>query len=141
MSKWWWRPKGKVPQYATEEWVKKQVKDQLAQFGKDVCYFMPSANGYGKSGIEDFNTCAKAHTIAIETKKLDGVWSEAQQDRAKEIAKAGGVYIVVDETGLRHLWAFLANWMYNNVLPPGVHDFRKMQVVVEETKVKEKGNG
>lgn len=134
MSKWWWVPKGKVPQYATEEWVKKQVKDQLAHFGKDVCYFMPGASAYGRTGVEDFNICANAHLIAVETKKLDGTWKEDQQERARMIAKAGGVYIVVDETGLLHLWGFLTNWMFNNVLPPGVHDFRKMGEREEEAK-------
>jgi len=133
MSKWWWKPRGEVPKYATEEWVKKQIKDQLSRFGKDVCYFMPASGAYGKTGIEDFNVCANAHAIAIEAKRFDGIWKEDQQARAREIAKAGGVYIVVDETGLNHLWSFLSNWMYNNVLPPGVHDFRKMQVESKET--------
>lgn len=48
--------------------VKKAVKKVLGKYGEDIWYFMPPANGYGRSGIPDFLGCYKGYTFAIETK-------------------------------------------------------------------------
>lgn len=130
MSKWWWKPKGKVPLYPTEAWVKVQIKNQLEQLS--FWYFMPAASAYGKDGIPDFVVCSDGYFIGIEAKKLEGEWRAAQQDRAREIDKANGVYVVVDETGLMHLWNLLSQWAYNRVLPQGIHDFRRMKPEIQE---------
>lgn len=120
-----WKYKGRMPKFPTEDWVKKQIKDQLAKL--NIWYFMPQGTNFGRAGMPDFICCANGHFIGIEAKKLEGIWSGVQAQIGSEINRANGVYIVVDETGLFALWELLAQWHYNNILPPGVHDFRRME--------------
>lgn len=48
--------------------VKKAVKKVFNSYGDDIWYFMPPANGYGRSGIPDFLGCYKGRMFAVETK-------------------------------------------------------------------------
>lgn len=48
--------------------VKKVVKKVFNSYGDDIWYFMPPANGYGRSGIPDFLGCYKGRMFAVETK-------------------------------------------------------------------------
>lgn len=48
--------------------VKKVVKKVFNSYGDDIWYFMPPANGYGRSGIPDFLGCYKGYLFAVETK-------------------------------------------------------------------------
>jgi hypothetical protein len=49
--------------------VKKVVKKILSSYPEtEMWYFMPPANGYGRSGIPDFVGCYKGNFFAIETK-------------------------------------------------------------------------
>ena len=52
-----------------EKDVKKAVKKILSEYtGAGMWYFMPPANGYGRSGIPDFIGCYKGNMFGIETK-------------------------------------------------------------------------
>ena len=62
-------------------------------------YFMPSQNGRGVTGIPDFVGCYKGRFFSVETKapgKRNN--TNANQDqRIKEIQRADGVALVVDD--------------------------------------------
>ena len=50
--------------------VKADIKRVLAEY--DCWYFMPSMNGYGRSGIPDFIGCYQGVFFAIEAKAKNG---------------------------------------------------------------------
>jgi len=102
-----WVIKGRRPKFPDEAWVKKQVKSQLEQL--EIWYYMPNGGYYSTSGIPDFVCCDDGSFLGIETKDSDGKWSQAQQDRAKEIIENGGFYVLVDEDGLFALWDLNSN--------------------------------
>jgi|TARA_R110002153_G_scaffold96771_3_gene231230 hypothetical protein len=52
-----------------EKDVKKAVKKVLDEYKEaGMWYFMPPANGYGRSGIPDFIGCYKGNMFGVETK-------------------------------------------------------------------------
>jgi hypothetical protein len=52
-----------------EKDVKKAVKKVLDGYKEaGMWYFMPPANGYGRSGIPDFIGCYKGNMFGVETK-------------------------------------------------------------------------
>lgn len=106
-----WKIKGRRPKYPNEAWVKKQVKDQLEALKEryeDIWWYMPNGGYYGVSGIPDFIICFFGRFVSIETKDTDGKWSQAQQDKQKDISNAGGCYFLVDEDGIFTLWKYLS---------------------------------
>lgn len=77
--------------------VKAKVKLWLD--ARNIWYFMPPANGFGRSGIPDFVCCAKGKFLAIETKAPGkrGNTTELQDREIAAIHKAGGAAIVIDD--------------------------------------------
>ena len=73
--------------------VKKQIKATLDK--ADVYYFMPSGNGYGRSGIPDFVCCVRGKFLAIEAKARDLQPTAIQaRELSRIIAHEGtGIYI------------------------------------------------
>ena len=68
--------------------AKAGIKKVLAEY--DCWYFMPSMNGYGRSGIPDFVGCYKGQFFAIEAKAQDGKLTPNQEREAVAIHTAGG---------------------------------------------------
>lgn len=78
-----------------------RVKDDIKAWlkARSIWFFMPAANGYGKSGVPDFVCCWAGQFLAIEAKAKGKRHSTSalQDDRIKEIHQAGGAAIVVDD--------------------------------------------
>ena len=76
--------------------VKQRVKDYLDSIG--AWYFMPVSLGMGRHGIPDVIACVNGRFYGIECKapgKRDNT-SALQERELADIAKAGGVAVVVD---------------------------------------------
>ena len=79
--------------------VKKLVKDVLNT--TDGCWwFMPPANGYGRSGIPDFVGCVHGMLFAVETKFGKGTTTAHQNREIEAITRAGGEVWIVRETNI-----------------------------------------
>ncbi len=81
-----------------EKKVKDRVKRVLAGCG--IYYFMPATHGYGSSGVPDIIACRNGLFIGIECKANGGKPTTLQLKNLGDIVAAGGVGILVDETGL-----------------------------------------
>ena len=81
-----------------EKKVKDRVKRVLAACG--MYYFMPATHGYGSSGVPDIIACREGLFIGIECKANGGKATALQLKSLGGIVAAGGVGILVDETGL-----------------------------------------
>lgn len=81
-------PEGKV-----KDAIKKELK------ARNIWYFMPAANGFGKVGIPDIICCYQGKFLAIETKapgKRNNT-TPNQDARINEIRAAKGWALVVDD--------------------------------------------
>ena len=79
-----------------EKAVKAKVKAVLESEG--VYYFMPPANGYGRSGVPDIIACVNGFFLAIETKANGNKPTALQIREIETIRRSNGVAVVVDET-------------------------------------------
>jgi Holliday junction resolvase len=64
--------------------------------------------GYGRSGVPDIVGCYKGHFFAIECKAGKGTTTALQDKNIKEIEKAGGRVIVVNENNLEEVRLMLS---------------------------------
>lgn len=78
--------------------VKAKIRVKLDAW--KVYYFMPPANGYGRTGIPDFIICVNGRFVAIEAKAGKGTTTALQDRELHAIFKAGGVSLVVNENNL-----------------------------------------
>jgi hypothetical protein len=79
--------------------VKKIVKETLKS--SPVCWwFMPPANGYGRSGIPDFIGCVNGYMFAIETKFGRGTTTANQDREIAALSQAGAQVWIVRETSV-----------------------------------------
>lgn len=78
-----------------EKRVKDVVRSILRSHG--VYYFMPPANGFGRSGVPDFVGCVRGRFFGVECKapSRSGNVSSLQAMEGKEIIKRGGMWMVV----------------------------------------------
>lgn len=84
--------------------VKKFVKKVLVGYDPDqLWYFMPPANGYGRSGIPDFLGCYKGFMFAIETKFGYNDLSNNQLREVNQLTRSGAKVWIVRESNL-HAW-------------------------------------
>jgi hypothetical protein len=101
---------------SSEKYVKEQVKKELAAF-PNLYYFMPPANGYGRSGVPDIVCCLNGLFFSVECKapaRKSNV-SELQKREGEKIKKAGGLWFVVyDDATLRALIAVLLEFVLEN---------------------------
>jgi Holliday junction resolvase len=70
--------------------------------------FTPMTGGYGRSGVPDIVGCYKGHFFAIECKAGKGTTTALQDKNIKEIEKAGGRVIVVNENNLEEVRLMLS---------------------------------
>ena len=88
--------------------VKQQIKQILKEL--DLWYFMPPANGYGRSGIPDFIGCLKGRLIAIEAKAGKGKTTALQDREIQKIKDAGGFVLIVNESNIHTLKDLVTSW-------------------------------
>lgn len=89
----------------SEKDVKKEVKKLLDSYG--WFWWMPPANGYGKSGISDFNALKNGVFLAIETKFGGNSATPLQKGYLETVASQSGQAFVVDESMI----PWLAQWL------------------------------
>ena len=81
--------------------VKKKIKKLLE--AHHVYYAMPIGSAFGNSGVPDFLCCVKGSFLAIEAKANGKQPTALQQKHLRDIDKAGGYAVVIDETNLGYL--------------------------------------
>ena len=79
-----------------EKAVKAKVKAVLESEG--VYYFMPPANGFGRSGVPDIVACVNGLFFGIECKANGNKPTALQIREIEAIRRNNGVAVVVDET-------------------------------------------
>ena len=83
--------------------VKKIVKNVLKD--ANLCWwFMPPANGYGRSGIPDFVGCVNGYMFAVETKYGKGTTTANQEREIAALIRSGAKVWIVRETSV-DVWA------------------------------------
>ena len=85
--------------------VKAKIKKILKDHG--VYYAMPMGTGYGNSGVPDFLCCVNGRFLAIEAKAGKGTTTALQEKNLREIREAGGTAMVINETNIEGLEAWL----------------------------------
>jgi Holliday junction resolvase len=90
-----------------EKKVKLKVR-AILDWHDDVYYFTPMTGGYGRSGVPDIVGCYKGYFFAIECKAGKGTTTALQDKNIKEIEKAGGRVIVVNENNLEDVRIMLS---------------------------------
>jgi Holliday junction resolvase len=88
--------------------VKKQVTRQLDDIG--AYYFYPVTGGYGRSGVPDIVGCYKGSFFCIECKAGKNKPTPLQDINLKEIRKAGGMDMVVNEDNAGGVGELLVSW-------------------------------
>ena len=88
--------------------VKKQVTRQLDAMG--AYYFYPVTGGYGKSGVPDIVGCYQGLFFGIECKAGKNKPTPLQDINLKEIRKAGGMDMVVNEDNVGGVSSSLTSW-------------------------------
>ena len=83
--------------------VKKIVKTVLMSEPK-CWWFMPPANGYGRSGIPDFVGCVNGFLFAVETKFGKGTTTANQERELQQLTQSGAKVWIVRETSV-DTWA------------------------------------
>jgi hypothetical protein len=83
--------------------VKKIVK-QVLNDQPNCWWFMPPANGYGRSGIPDFVGCVDGNAFAVETKFGRGTTTAHQNKEIAAATQAGAQVWIVRETNV-DTWA------------------------------------
>lgn len=86
-----------------------KVKDKVKKVLKELeaYYVMPATGGYGSSGAPDFLVCYEGRFFGIECKAADNQPTALQLKHLTDIRKAGGLAIVINETSVDDLKAFL----------------------------------
>ena len=90
--------------------VKKKVRALLETHG--AYYAMPATGGYGASGVPDFLVCHHGRFIGIETKAGSNKPTALQLANMKQIERAGGVTLVINEDNLNQLEKLLRGINY-----------------------------
>ena len=78
--------------------VKKFVTNQLKEMG--AYYFYPVTGGFGRSGVPDIIGCYKGRFFGIECKAGKNEPTPLQERNLRDIAHAGGMSWVVNETNM-----------------------------------------
>lgn len=104
-----------------EDWVKKEVKKILERWPK-LHYDMPGATVYGVSGRHDFIICQRGLFWTIETKAGKRPPTDNQIDYARDIAKAGGMSLCINELTLGEV-EYACEYINNLGKLPSGHNF------------------
>jgi Holliday junction resolvase len=104
-----------------ESKVKAEVKKILDELG--AYHFMPATHGYGRSGVPDICGCLNGRFFGIECKAGKGKTTALQDRELKRISTAGGIALIVDETGLATLREDLQGLIMEKRKGRGIIDF------------------
>lgn len=85
--------------------VKKKVVAELKRFG--AYYFYPVTGGYGSSGVPDIIACLMGRFVAIECKAGKNKPTDLQEKNLRDISKAGGIALVINEENIAEVAAAL----------------------------------
>jgi hypothetical protein len=90
--------------------VKKRIKDVL-KATPNCWWFMPPANGFGRSGIPDFVGHVNGHFFAVETKFGRGTTTANQEREIRTIEQTNGQVWIANEHNI-DLWTVtFAGWV------------------------------
>jgi len=78
--------------------VKKKVVAILKELG--AYYFYPVTGGYGQSGVPDIVGCYQGSFFGIECKAGKNKPTALQEKNLRDIAKSGGIALVVNEDNI-----------------------------------------
>lgn len=81
--------------------VKKQIVELLKKH--KAYYFTPVTGGFGSSGVPDIVACINGKFVGIEAKAGKNKPTALQDKNLAQIMNAGGVSIIVNESGLENL--------------------------------------
>src|SRR5512139_3635363 len=95
----------KQPQYTNEADVKRQVKKLLDKH--KWFWWMPPANGFGRTGISDFNALRGGVFLAVETKFGKNKPTHMQMGFMESVQAESGMAFVVNEQNLDAFAAWL----------------------------------
>lgn len=84
-----------------EKDVKFNIKELFKKY--DVWYFMPSMNGYGRTGIPDFIACVDGFFLAVEAKGAGGKATINQERELAGIFICGGRALLINDENLNEL--------------------------------------
>lgn len=106
--------------HSSEAHVKQSVKQIIEsvkdRFGVPIWYFMPPANGFGRSGIMDYVGTVLGKSFAIETKYGGNTTTAHQSNEIAAAIKAGARVWVVDEKNLPSFYEQLCAFVASAVL-------------------------
>lgn len=91
--------------------VKARVKEALKEWGTEIWWFMPAANGFGTPGIPDFVCSYRGYMLTIETKFGKGTQTAWQKKQMGLIREALTPYWLIDENSVLDFPTTLKNWM------------------------------
>lgn len=95
----------------------KDVKDVVKAVLKstpDCWWFMPPANGFGRSGIPDFVGNVNGYFFAVETKFGKGTTTANQEREIALITQTGGQVWIVRETSIDYWEIEFKAWVALN---------------------------
>lgn len=98
----------KQTQYTNEADVKRQVKKLLDKH--KWFWWMPPANGFGRTGISDFNALRAGVFLAVETKFGKNKPTPMQIGFLESVQTETGMAFVVNEQNLGALEAWLTHF-------------------------------
>jgi hypothetical protein len=94
-----------------EKLVKAKVKKLLQDNPAVVWWFMPPANGLGRSGIPDFLGCVNGKMFAVETKSGSNQLTPNQMREVAALTQAGAKCWIVRESTLGVFEAEFPAWV------------------------------
>jgi len=78
----------------------KQIVKAVLKSTPDCWWFMPPANGFGRSGIPDFVGCVNGYMFAVETKFGKGTTTANQDREIQTLIQSGARVWIVRETNV-----------------------------------------
>ena len=86
-----------------------KVKDKVVAILKEhkCYYFYPVTGGYGGSGVPDIVICYGGRFVGIECKAGKGKATPLQLKNLRDIIKAGGTAVIVNETNIDQVEYYL----------------------------------
>jgi hypothetical protein len=91
-----------------ESKVKAKCVAQLKEMG--AVYFYPVTGGYGTNGVSDIIVCYEGLYVAIECKAGKNTLSELQKVFLENVAAAGGLALMINESNVDNLSGIIRQW-------------------------------
>lgn len=107
-----------------ESKVKAKIKKLLALY--ECYYFMPIGGQFSTYGVPDIVGCLQGVFFGIECKANGGKATALQMKHLHDIAKSGGVSVLIDESGFDKLKGVL------DTMQPAYYDLTKQGEGVEK---------